>query len=134
LNPVTGQCQCGSLKYTSLENPKISFHCQCEKCQKFSSTGHGSYILLDKSRTIVQGAFSSWSYEADSGNTTTKNFCPECGTHVFSLTSGHPNNFIGSAMTLDDKTHFRPSLVLFSQHAQRWDLLDSSLKRFQAGA
>lgn len=134
MKELSGRCQCGSLQFSSTNKPKISFHCQCQHCQKFSSTGHGSYVLLEKDKTVVKGEYSTWSYRADSGNTTTKHFCPKCGTQVFSLTSGHPNNFIASAMTLDDKNLFQPSLILFHQHALEWDQLDKSLIRYQAGA
>ena len=134
MESVSGSCHCGRLKFSTFEKPKVSFHCQCQHCQKFSSTGHGSYVLLDESKTIVEGNFSKWSYKADSGNITTKHFCPECGVHVFSLTNGHPNNFIANAMTLDDKSLFVPSIVLFSQHAQPWDTIDNSLIRYSASA
>lgn len=132
--PISGSCQCGSVKYSSSAKPIIAFHCQCKHCQKFSSTGHGSYVLLSKIHTAVTGDVSLWSYKADSGNLTTKNFCPKCGTQVFSLTSGHPNNFIANAMTLDNPKLFLPSLVLFENSSQSWDLIDSSLKRFSSGA
>ncbi|UYL07224.1 GFA family protein [Bdellovibrio sp. SKB1291214] len=114
--------------------PLIAFHCQCLHCQKFSTTGHGSYVLLAKDKTKIIGSFSSWSYRADSGNVTTKNFCPLCGTQVFSLTSGHENNFIVSASSLDDKALFLPSLVLFSKYASTSDHIDSTLPRFLGGA
>ncbi|MBO9666129.1 MAG: GFA family protein [Bdellovibrio sp.] len=132
--PITGGCLCGGLRYECTGKPLIAFHCQCQHCQKLSSTGHGSYILLSKSETKVTGNFSIWSYTADSGNTTTKHFCPKCGTQVFSLTSGHQNNFIASASSLDDKSLFLPSLVLFAKHASPWDQIDNSLPRYSGGA
>jgi hypothetical protein len=132
--PITGSCQCKALRFECSGKPMIAFHCQCNHCQKFSSTGHSSYVLLDKSKTKVTGTFSTWSYQSDSGDTTTKHFCPACGTQVFSLVSEHENNFVASAACLDDKTLFLPSFVLFSKHAQPWDELDSSLPRYSSDA
>lgn len=132
--PITGGCLCGALKYECTTKPIIAFHCQCQHCQKLSTTGHGSYILLSKEKTNVLGKFSTWSYTADSGNTTTKHFCPTCGTQVFSLTSGHENNFIASASSLDDKSLFQPSLILFAKHAAPWDQIDDSLPQYPGGA
>lgn len=132
--PITGGCQCGALRYRCEGQPLVAFNCHCNRCQKFSGTGHGSYILLPGGATQVSGERSVWSYVADSGANVARHFCPICGTHVFGITSRHPGNFVALASSLDDRTLFRPTLALFTAEAAPWDAADASLQCFPVGA
>ncbi|QDK38564.1 GFA family protein [Bdellovibrio sp. NC01] len=131
--PIRGSRNCGAVVFTATEKPRIAFHCHCEHCQKFSSSGHASYVLFNKETSKISGKTSTWSYLADSGNTTTKHFCSTCGTQVYSQTSGHPNNMIVAASCLEAKDLFIPSIAMFTKHAAPWDLIAENLARYEAG-
>ena len=42
--PYTGGCACGAIRYATKHAPVFQNHCQCRDCQRWSGTGHGSYL------------------------------------------------------------------------------------------
>ncbi|WP_313803244.1 GFA family protein [Sphingobium sp.] len=131
--PVTGGCTCGQLRYSIGAQPVIALHCHCNNCQKLSGTGHGSFMILPRVAATIEGKASDWTYIADSGGTSTRYFCPECGTAVFAKLSLHPDGIVVTASSLDDRSQFRPSVALFTGEARAWDKIDPELRTFPGG-
>ena len=127
---ITGGCQCGAVRYECTEEPIVAGHCQCTNCQKFSGTGHASNMMLPKAAFSVTGEVSSYEYSADSGNTMYRFFCPNCGSPVYGSSSGNPDGVMVRAGGLDDPAIFEAKFCLFTESAQSWDDMDSSIAAF----
>jgi len=69
---------------------------------------------------------------ADSGNTVTRAFCPDCGAHLYLQVSTRPDLVGIRVGSLDDPSWFRPTAHIFTQSAQPWDYLDPSLPAYPA--
>jgi hypothetical protein len=67
---------------------------------------------------------------ADSGCTTTRGFCPTYGSPILFETSGLPDVSFLTAGSLDHPARFSPRIVVFTESAQPWDMLDAELRRF----
>ena len=126
----TGGCACGAVRYEINAGPLMAGHCQCGKCQKPSSTGHGSFAAFPAAAVTVTGELRPWSYVADSGNTSTRSHCPICGTQVTGGNSRMTDILAVSLATLDDPSGINPGMVFFHARAQPWDLIDPSLPTF----
>lgn len=80
----TGRCQCGEIRYKSVEKPLSLYICHCEECQKQSASAFG--ISLDVPRIgleIMQGAPKCWSHATDGGRMLKCAFCPNCGSRLW---------------------------------------------------
>jgi len=65
----------------------------------------------------VTGEVKYYENRADSGNTFSRGFCPDCGGRVFAKTSGFPQFVLVTAGSLDDPSRFKPGRGFF--HVQR---------------
>jgi len=75
----------------------------------------------------VTGKVKCYDVEADSGHSVSHEFCPVCGSPVFSATTQFPYLISIYAASLDDPTIFNPERVVFSASAQPWDYVHPSL-------
>ncbi|MFM1988098.1 MAG: hypothetical protein RJA99_1055 [Pseudomonadota bacterium] len=123
---TTGGCLCGRLRYTIDAAPAASRVCWCRECQRIAANGTVN-VLFPTDRIALAGTPASFERRADSGNTITQRFCPACGTHLFSDSSGRPGLTVVRAGTLDDPSAFRPSANIWADRAPAWACLDATL-------
>ena len=116
-----GGCLCGAVRYAADAEPAFMANCHCDDCRKSSAAGHMSLIGLPKDAVEFSRSISEYKMTAESGATVSHNFCPSCGSQIFSTTSNGPNNLELVAATLDDSTLFSPQAVVYALKATPWD-------------
>ena len=68
----------------------------------------------------------------DLANPVTREFCPECGTHLLSRAPGVPGGVLIKVGTLDDPSLFgRPDMVIFTVDKQSFHHLPSGVPTFE---
>jgi hypothetical protein len=125
--PILGRCACGALSYQANAAPTFSIHCQCRQCQRSTGGGHASLFRVPASDVVVTGQARFFDQRADSGNTVSRGFCPQCGSPVLVRTTKWPDDLFFHAASLDDPTGFRPERVVHRHAAQPWDHIDPDL-------
>jgi len=128
--PHTGQCLCGQVTLSIASDPIGARTCLCRDCQKFgggNGTTNAFFVLAD----IDQSGDLTW-YEstADSGNTTSRAFCPKCGSHVFTKGSARPDLCGVRLGMLDDRDLIAPQAVIWTESAPKWAAIDPDLPNF----
>jgi hypothetical protein len=124
----TGGCACGAIRYEIPGAPVFSNHCQCRDCQRWTGTGHGSYLtFLGRSAVTLTGIATQWQVTADNGNVKSHAFCDKCGSPVYLTFADMPDNFAVPAASLDDPGQFRPQMVTYHVRAHAWDHLDPAV-------
>ena len=127
--PFQGGCLCGAVRYACSAEPMFSGHCQCTDCRKDSGTGHGSHLAVPKGAVTISGESKIFEKSADSGNTVTRRFCPECGSPLFSELSASPGLMIIKVGSLDDPSWAKPTMNIWTDSAQPWCELSDELPR-----
>lgn len=123
-----GGCTCGAIRYESSTDPELSFHCQCRQCQRASGTGHASLLAVPADALTIRGALRFHDQKADSGNTSSRGFCPACGNPIVNRSSGYPQIRFIHAASLDEPGQFEPAKLAWSANAQPWDYVDPDLE------
>lgn len=126
----TGRCLCGSVTYRLTAEPLATRICWCRNCQHIASNGSVN-ILVPTAALEVSGSVSDYISTAESGNQITRRFCPACGTHLFSNSSGRAQFTVVRVGTLDDPSSVRPSMNIWARSAPAWACLDSALERVE---
>ena len=126
---LTGGCACGAVRYEIAGTPDFSFLCQCRRCQRATSTGHAPGFKIERANLTVTGSLTSYEVEADSGAKVSHQFCPVCGSPVFSSTERFASTCSVYAASLDDPSVFEPERVIFHDSAQPWDYVDPRLSK-----
>jgi len=124
-----GGCACGAIRYESSADPQFSFHCQCRQCQRASGTGHASLFVVPADALTLGGTLKFHDQKADSGNTSSRGFCPACGNPIVNKSSGYPQMRFIHAASLDEPGQFKPVKLVWSVNAQPWDYIDPDLER-----
>ncbi|MGB1237460.1 MAG: GFA family protein [Pseudomonadales bacterium] len=132
MSTLSGSCLCGAIEYSCDQDAAVAGHCQCKDCQKISGTGHISSIGVPKGSLHIKGELRFHQKQADSGNTVTRGFCPQCGCHIYAANSGFSELEFIRAGSLDDTESFTPQLVVYHQSAPSWDNTDAQLPHFDS--
>ena len=131
--PMTGSCLCGAVRYESSGEPVFALLCHCRDCQRQSGSAYGAGLRVPAAGfRVTQGEPALYVKTADSGNTVTRAFCPQCGSMLFLRVSARPDLVAIRAGTLDDPSVFRPEADIFVRSAQPWDHMDPALPKHAA--
>jgi hypothetical protein len=128
----TGGCLCGSVRYEMHGDPMMNVICHCLTCQKLSGAGHAFHMLVPEAAFSVSGAAKSYGSIAESGNRVTSSFCPECGSQLFSRTSGFPGMLAVRVASLDEPLPLVPKMTAYAKRLQPWDRLEPGAPAFPA--
>jgi hypothetical protein len=129
-NTFEGGCLCGSIHYASTSDPLGTMYCHCRDCQIVSGGAHSTVVLVPTaSLAITKGLPKAYESQGESGNTVVRNFCTECGTHLYSELSAEIGMVAVKAGTLDDPSWLTPSMNIWTSSAQPWAHIDETLMK-----
>lgn len=127
---LTGGCFCGAVRYESDADSIFMGNCHCRDCQRASGSGYDAAIGIPAGALKITGNVKYHDSKADSGNTLSRGFCPECGSRLFGKTSGMPDLAMITAGSLDDPTQYEPQMDIYTSSAQPWDHMNPALPKF----
>jgi hypothetical protein len=127
---IQGGCLCGAVRYRSTSAPIAARYCWCRVCQKIAAGNASVNVVFAKGAVTLEGETAVYESTADSGNAMRRSFCPKCGTHLFSESTGRPHLLVVRAGTLDDPAIAEPSAAIWTSSAPRWACIDPNLKQF----
>ena len=131
MEKLSGSCLCGAVRYTCSQSSVMAGHCHCNDCQKISGAGHTSNIAVPKGSTSIMGELRYFEHQADSGNTVTRGFCPQCACDIYIENSGMTDLEFLRAGSLDNLEQFKPQLAVYACRSASWDPVDKSLTVFE---
>jgi len=130
--PFSGGCACGTVRYTVSSEPVAFMLCHCRDCQYASGGEPAAVVVVPRTAfQLTQGAVRRYAKTSEAGNTVTRQFCPECGTPMFSELGGNPDLWVIKAGTLDDPSWLKPTALLWTRSAQPWAHRDPALPAFE---
>ncbi len=76
-------CSCGQLRASCEGHPVRISVCHCLACQKRTGSAFGAQARWPSSQVAIDGRAMRYVRTADSGNSLTFHFCPDCGSTVY---------------------------------------------------
>ena len=123
----SGQCLCGAVRFRLTADPLTVRLCWCRDCQHLAA--NGTVNALVRTETLeATGALAEYDRVADSGSRITRQFCPNCGTHLFARVDARPQFRVVRVGNLDHPSAVPPVLNIWTDSAPAWACLDSSLQ------
>lgn len=126
----TGGCRCGAIRYTLSAEPLATRLCWCCDCQYWALGNAAVNIMVPRAAVAVAGTPRRYHSVADSGNAMRRSFCGDCGTHLFSESSGNQLNMVVRVGTLDNAGGIAPTVVIWTASAPAWAHIDPTLQAF----
>ncbi len=130
--PYTGRCACNAVTFEIAGEPVATRQCWCRQCQSIAAGGPTNNAIFKVADVSLSGALSSSGWNADSGNTLTFHFCPDCGTPVYAQSSGRLHLMTFRLGALDAGHGLRPEAVIWTNDAPDWAVWDPALEIWPA--
>ncbi len=129
---ITGHCYCGEVHYEATGPVLMRAECLCREYQYI--TGGGSLHVLAvplEGFALTKGTVQDFA-RSDIEHAVTRQFCPTCGTHLFTRAPAMASAIIIKVGTLDDQTVYGgPDSANFACDAQSWHRLPDDIPVFQ---
>ena len=128
--PFSGGCACGAIRYECDSAPLAMLNCHCCDCQLSSGAPFASGVVVSTKSIKVTGSPKEHSVSASSGLLTTRSFCPNCGSPLFTTGEAMPDFTSIRFTTFDDQSNFSPALDIWTSSAASWVCLNEELPHF----
>jgi hypothetical protein len=126
----SGGCACGSIRYTGANEPTAMINCHCKDCQLSSGAPFASGIVVMTDDLHISGTPKTYAVHASNSGLTTRSFCSDCGTPLFTSSETNPQYTSIRFSSLDDTANFKPMLDIYTASAQPWVCLDPTIPHF----
>ena len=130
---LLGGCACGAIRYECDADPVIMMNCHCRDCQKASGSAYAAIVVVPKAAVQIYGAPRYHKVVGQSGKTTERGFCPNCGSQLTVASERRPDVIGLQAGSLDDPSTYRPMMDVFTSSSQPWDHMDSKVQKHSLG-
>jgi hypothetical protein len=119
MEPYSGQCLCGQVRYSVTADPIHAGLCHCRECQRATGSAFSAFMCFPADAIHLTGQTKATERVSGRGTMTRRNFCPDCGTTVYGgdLTVGTVNIYAG---TLDQPERFQPGAMVYTRSRQLW--------------
>ena len=125
-----GSCLCGQVHFRILAEPGASRICWCSDCQKLAANGTVNAVFSSDAIEVM-GALAQHTKTADSGNQVMRRFCAQCGTQVFSDSTGRPGLTVVRVGALDEPSAVTPTANIWTASAPDWACINGALEQFE---
>jgi len=128
---LSGGCACGAVRYECEGEPVMVANCHCRDCQQSSGAPMATIFAVPRTafRTL-QGETRRYQVTGDSGQPVVRQFCPACGSPLFTDVAVVPDLQFVRAASLDDPSAVTPGMHIYCDSAQPWGLPEDGLPRF----
>ena len=106
--PHTASCLCGSVRLTTTGDPYRAGICHCLDCRKHSGSLFNAFAIFPEAAVTIEG---------ETRHHNGRNFCPRCGSSVFSRTEDEIEVHLGA---LDAPDQFLPTYELWTVRREAW--------------
>ena len=120
MTTMTGGCLCGQVRYSVSGDAVMQVNCHCKNCQRQSGSAFSTIIGVPEGALTIEGAFKTYDDRGESGEAVLRDFCPNCGSPMFSRVAVAPGLIFIKVGTLDDTSAFTPAMHLWTKSKQHW--------------
>jgi hypothetical protein len=134
MEPLTGTCLCGGVRFEITQPFRRASHCHCSRCRRHSGTfGLTQGRVPRTGFTLLQGGELIHVYRPPDGMA--KAFCSVCGSSLFGGTWPHGPEVSVRFGALDGDPGIRPQYHSHTESAAPWDAIpDDGLPRYPGAA
>lgn len=127
---LEGGCYCGQVRYEAEGEPVLQAQCHCRECQYITGGSPNVFVAMPipgfrytrgQPKTFARG---------DLEGAVTREFCPNCGTHLTTRPPAFPAVIV-KVGGLDDPSVFQPAMAIFTCDRQPFHQIAEGLPTFE---
>jgi hypothetical protein len=129
---LEGRCYCGNVHYEAEGEPLMKAQCHCRECQYITGGSPNVFIAMPMAGfRYVRGTPKQFT-RPDIERPVTREFCPDCGTHLITRSPRIPAAIV-KVGTLDDPSVFMPDMAIYTIDKQAFHQIAEGLPCFERG-
>lgn len=129
---ISGSCLCGFIKYEYKGTLGTSSYCHCDDCKKATGGPYTVGVRAEKKDFyILEGKTKRYTTIGDSGNQISRDFCPECGSPIFTEAEVLPGLIFIKSGSLDHPEILKPSSHTWIGHSVPWAFIEEGLPEYE---
>lgn len=128
---LEGGCYCGQVRYVAEGEPLMKGQCHCRECQFITGGAPNLFMVMPlQGFRYTQGSPKQFT-RTDLERAVTREFCPECGTHLITRPPGLPGVIL-KVGTLDDPSQFgMPKVAIYTVDQQPFHQIPEGIPCFE---
>lgn len=129
---LEGGCYCKQVRYVAEGEPMGRIQCHCRECMYITGGSPTEILTMPAAGfKIVKGETRGFT-RTDIPNAVTREFCPNCGTHVLTRVPSMPNAVLIKVGSLDDQTVYgKPDIALFTREKLAFHHIPEGTRAFE---
>jgi hypothetical protein len=128
---LEGGCYCGSVRYAAEGAPIMKAQCHCRECQYMTGGAPNLFVLMPTAGFQYSKGAPKTFARSDLERPVTREFCPDCGTHLVTRPQGLPAVVL-KVGTLDDPGLFgTPQMAIYTVDKQPFHHIADGLPTFE---
>ncbi len=129
---LEGGCYCGAVRYQADGDPLFKGECYCRECQYISGGSPNVVMGMQEGGFAYTKGSAKHFRRSDLENPVTREFCPDCGTHLLTKAPTLPGAVLLKVGTFDDPSLFGgPQMVIYSCDKQSYHRLPEGVTAFE---
>lgn len=113
-------CSCGQLNLTTEGEPIRISMCHCLACQRRTGSAFGVQARFPRDKVSIEGRSTQYVRAADSSNTITYHFCPDCGSTVYYWLDQVPDVIAVAVGAFADPAFPAPKVSVYESRRHAW--------------
>ena len=128
---LEGGCYCGTVRYLAEGDPILKGQCHCRECQYITGGSPNVFVAMPADGfRYTKGAPKGFARK-DLATPVTREFCPDCGTHLATRRPKLPAVIV-KVGTLDDPRQYGgPQSAIFTIDRQAFHQIPDGLPTFE---
>ena len=126
--PVNGSCYCGKSAFEYVGLPSGAIHCHCGMCRRLSGAAFTTWESIPTQNFRLLSSYTLKKFSPSENSV--RNFCGDCGTHLFTEDLRYPAvvaipaGLISAALNKKIDGHY------FVSHKAEWHVIGDELPQF----
>jgi len=128
---LEGGCYCGKVRYVADGEPMRKGQCHCRECQFITGGAPNMFVVMPSAGfAYTKGAPKQFT-RGDLEHPVTREFCPDCGTHMATRPPGRPVIVVKVGTLVDPKLYGGPQMAIFTIDKQPFHQIPEGLPAFE---